>query len=310
MGSLCLDGRCRCTLTEAATAAEAAQELPLLWERFNVRPSLTMGDLAQRAGPIELVIDRDYMQNWPKVVNCSLTAGDNLYLMKTLFHPGQLLYGEADKEAAEAMRKEARRRLTPGAGESAGFSTSSSRRSREQILLVSSLGKQRRISSSHSRDGEREKCKVRSPSPRLTSSTSSGAQQLKASTPSWQDEANKSLKSLGKRKDESRAKKAPAKKKSRVRKLSSSSSSDSGEGSSSDRSSIDSSSSEDEAIGEDEILNRGDEEQLHVLKGKEAACTQEREETRTGEGEAEGGKEGEGAQRCFGADPEDKEGAA
>ncbi len=32
-------------VSEAAPAAEAAQELPLLRERFNVRPSLTMGDL-------------------------------------------------------------------------------------------------------------------------------------------------------------------------------------------------------------------------------------------------------------------------
>jgi hypothetical protein len=74
-----------------------------------------MGDLAQRAGPIELVIGRDYMLHWPRVVDRSSTAGDNLYLMKMLFHPGQLLYGEADKEAAEAMRKEATwKRLTQG----------------------------------------------------------------------------------------------------------------------------------------------------------------------------------------------------
>ncbi len=106
-----------------------------------------------------------------------------------------------------------------------------------------------------SRDGEREKRKVRSPSPRLTSSTSSGAQQLKASTPSRQDEANKSLKSLGMGKDEYRAKKAPAEKKSRVRKLSSSSSSDSGEGSSSESSRNDSSSSEDKAIGKGFLKN-------------------------------------------------------
>jgi hypothetical protein len=84
---------------------------------------------AQRAGPIELGIGRDYMQYWPRVVDRNQTAGDNLYLMKTLFQPGQLLYGEADKEAAEAMRKEARRRLTRGVGESADSSTSSSRRS-------------------------------------------------------------------------------------------------------------------------------------------------------------------------------------
>jgi len=77
------------------------------------------------------------------VVNRSQTIGANLYLMKTLFHPGQLLYGEADKEAAEAMRKEVRRRLTRGAGESAGSSTSSSRRSRERIPVVSSPGKRR-----------------------------------------------------------------------------------------------------------------------------------------------------------------------
>ncbi len=139
-------------------------------EMFNVRPSLTMGELAQQAGPIELVIGRDYMQYWPRVVDRSRTAGDNLYLMKMLFHPGQLLYGAADKEVAEAMRKEARRRQTREVGESAGSSTSSSRRSRE------------RISFSHSRDGERERQGGRSPSPRLTSSTTSSAQQLKAST--------------------------------------------------------------------------------------------------------------------------------
>ncbi len=206
------------------------------------------------------------MQYWPKVVDRSRTASDNLYRMKTLFHLGQLLYGEADKEAAEAMRKEARMRLTRGAVESTGSSTSLSRRSRERIPAVSSLGKRRGISSSHSRDGEREKRKVRSPSPRLTSSTSSGAQQ-----------------------DESRAKKAPAKKKSRVCKLFSSSRSSSGEGSissssnscdSSSRDSSSSSSSEDEAIGQDEILDRGDEEQLHMLKGKEAARKKEKRRER------------------------------
>jgi hypothetical protein len=85
------------------------------------------------------------MQYWPRQANHSRAAGDNLYLMKTLFHPGQLLYGEADQEAAEIMRKEVRRRLTRGAGESAGSSTSSSRRSREQIPAMSSLGKGRRI---------------------------------------------------------------------------------------------------------------------------------------------------------------------
>jgi hypothetical protein len=177
------------------------------------------------------------------VVDRSQAAGDNLYLMKTLFYPGQLLYKAADRETAEAMKKEARRGLTRGVGESARSSTSLSRRSQERIPAVSSPGKRRRISSLHSRDREREKRRVRNPSQRLTSS---GAQQLKESTPSRQDEADKSL---GKGKDKSRAKKAPAKKKSRDSD-SSSSSSDSGEGSSSD-----SSSSKDEAIGEDKILD-------------------------------------------------------
>ncbi len=90
---------------------------------------------------------------------------------------------------------------------------------------------------------KREEQRVRSPSPRLIPSTTSGAQQLKASTTSRQNEADESL---GRSEDESRAKKALAKKKSRVRKLSSSSSSDSEGGSSSDSDS--SSSSEDEAV--------------------------------------------------------------
>jgi hypothetical protein len=90
-------------VSEAAPAAEAAPELPLLRERFNVRPSLTKRELAQRAGPIELVIGRDYMQYWPRQADRSRTAGDNLYLMKTtfFFHSGQLLFGEADREAVE-----------------------------------------------------------------------------------------------------------------------------------------------------------------------------------------------------------------
>ncbi len=80
--------------------------------------------------------------------------------------------------------------------------------------------------------GERNRHKVRGPSPTLTSSTTSGTQQVQTSTPSWQDVADKSL---GRGLDKSQAKKV--KKKSRVRKLSSRSSgtsSDSGEGSGSD----------------------------------------------------------------------------
>ncbi len=107
-------------VSEAGPAAEAAPELPLLRERFTVRTSLTKGELAQKAGPIELVIARYYMQYWPKQADHSQFAGDNLYLMKTTSHPGQLLFGEADQEAVGSMKKEVKRRLTQGTGESAG----------------------------------------------------------------------------------------------------------------------------------------------------------------------------------------------
>ena len=53
--------------------------------------------------------------------------------MKKIFHPGQLFFGEADPEAVGSMKKEVKRRLTQGTGESAGSSTSSSRRSRERV---------------------------------------------------------------------------------------------------------------------------------------------------------------------------------
>jgi hypothetical protein len=88
-----------------------------------------MGDLAQRAGPTDLVKDRDYMVYWPTQVDRSRWAGDNFYLIKMLFHPGQLLYGEADKETTETMRREAKEKQTRRKRESAGPSSSSSRRS-------------------------------------------------------------------------------------------------------------------------------------------------------------------------------------
>jgi hypothetical protein len=123
-------------VSEVAPAAEAAPELPFLREKFHVKPSLTKGELVQQADPIELVIDRNYIQYWPRQADRSRTASDNLYLMKTSFHPGQLLYGEADREAVEAMKK-IKMRLTRGAGESAGSPTSSSRRSREWVPAAS-----------------------------------------------------------------------------------------------------------------------------------------------------------------------------
>jgi hypothetical protein len=106
-------------VSEAAPAADAAPELPLLLERFGVRPTLTKGELAQKASPIELLIAGDYRQYWPMQTDSSQFASDNLYLMRTIFHPGQLLFGEADPEAVGSMKKGVKRRLTQGMGESA-----------------------------------------------------------------------------------------------------------------------------------------------------------------------------------------------
>ncbi len=58
----------------------------------------------------------------------SCFAADDLHLMKTaVFHPGQLLFGEAEPEAVGTMKKGVKRRLTRGKGESAGSWTSPSR---------------------------------------------------------------------------------------------------------------------------------------------------------------------------------------
>ncbi len=242
-------------VNKAAPAADAAPELPLLRERFGVRPALTKGGLAQKAGPIDLVIARDYRQYWPRLTDSSLFAGDNLHLMKSVFHPGQLVFGEADPEAVGTMKKGVKRRLAQGMGETAGSSTSSSRRSREPIPAASSLGKRRRDLPLQSREREREKRKVRSPSPRPTSAASSSAGlQLETSTPSQRDKTDKSIE---KSKDESPVRRTPARRK-RARKISSDNSGSSSSSSSSrdSSSSSDSSSSEDEAMAEDKVIDR------------------------------------------------------
>ena len=79
---------------DLAPAAPAAPELPLLRHRFlDSRPALTMGVLSQKEGPIELVIARDYKKHWPMLIATSCFATDKLFLMKTVFHPGQFLCG-------------------------------------------------------------------------------------------------------------------------------------------------------------------------------------------------------------------------
>ena len=75
-----------------APFAATAPELPLLRHRFpGDRPALSMGMLAQKEGPIDLVIARDYRKRWPMVTSSSCFEADKLYLMKSNFYPGQLL---------------------------------------------------------------------------------------------------------------------------------------------------------------------------------------------------------------------------
>ena len=55
-----------------APFAAAAPELPLLRHRFpGARPALSLGMLAQKEGPIDLVIARDYRKQWPMVISSS-----------------------------------------------------------------------------------------------------------------------------------------------------------------------------------------------------------------------------------------------
>ncbi len=216
---------------ELAPAATAPPELSLLRERFRrSRPALTMGGLSQKEGPVELVIARDYKRYWPRLVDTSCFAPDKLYLMKTVFHPGQLLCGEADPEAVGTKMRGVKRRLTQGTGESAGSSTSLSRRPRKATPAADPSEKRRHGSPSLIRRGGEEKKRVKSPSPRSTSAASTDAQPpQEMSVPSRGDKKDMSIqekdekdKSVEKREDESPVRRTPAKKK-RARKMSSSS---------------------------------------------------------------------------------------
>jgi hypothetical protein len=264
-------------VTDLAPAATAAPELPLLLYRFrNSRPALTMGVLSQKEGPVELVIARDYKKYWPKPINTSCFASDKLFLMKTIFYPGQFLCGQADPEAVGTKMRGVKRRLTLRTGESAGSSTSSSRRPRVATPAADPPERRRRDPPSPIRRGGEEKKRARDPSPRSTSAASADAQlQQEVSVPSRRDKQDVSIKekdrkdkSVEKREEESPVRRAPAKKK-RARKMSSSS--DSGNSSSGCSSSDSSSSSEDEATAEVKIIHKSEEEQLSVLAKKREA---------------------------------------
>jgi hypothetical protein len=155
---------------DLAPAAKAAPELPLLRHRFiNSRPALTMGVLSQKEGPIELVIAWDYKKHWPRLLDTSCFAADKLFLMKTVFHPGQLLCGPADLEAVGTKMRGVKRRLTLGTGESAGSSTSSSRRPRAATPAADSpeSGGVTRLRRSGGEEKRRRGQRIRHPDPHL-----------------------------------------------------------------------------------------------------------------------------------------------
>jgi hypothetical protein len=252
---------------DLAPAASAAPELPLLRHRFpDSRPALTMGVLSQKEGPIELVIARDYKKHWPMPLATSCFATDKLFLMETIFHPGQFLCGQADPDAVGTKMKGVKRRLTLEKGESLGSSTSSSRRPRASTPAADSPERRRRDSPSPIRRVREKEKSARDLSSRSTSAASSDARlQRDVSLPSRRDkkdvsskEKSRKDKSVKRREEESPVRKAPAKKK-RTRVLSSSSSSD---GLSST-----SSSSEDKATAEVKIVDKIEEERAEKAAG-------------------------------------------
>jgi hypothetical protein len=258
---------------DLAPVAAAAPELPLLRHRFpDTRPALAMGMLAQKEGPIDLVIGRDYCKQWPVAISSSCFDSDRLYLMKASFHPGQLLYGRADPDAVGTKMKGVKRKLTLGKGESVGSSTSSSRRPRVATLAADSPERLRHESPSPIRRvGERSRER---PSRSTSAASSTARRRRDRSVSSRRDredmsskEKSRMDKSVKRREKESPARKAPAKKR-RTRVLSSSSSSSSGSDVVTISSSDDfflSSSSGDEAIAEVKIIDEEEEKQLRML---------------------------------------------
>jgi hypothetical protein len=256
---------------DLAPVAAAAPELPLLRHRFpDTRPALAMGMLAQKEGSIDLIIGRDYRKQWPVAISSSCFDTDRLYLMKTTFHPGQLLYGLADPDAVGTKMKGVNRRLTLGKGESAGSSTSSSKRPRAATPAADSPERRRRESPSPIR---RVRERSKEPPSRSTSAASSTARrQRDRSVSSRRDREDRSSKeksrmdkSVKRREKESPARKAPAKKR-RTRVLSSSSSgSDVVTISSSNDLYLSSSSSKDEDIAKVKIIDEEEEKQLRTL---------------------------------------------
>ena len=269
-----------------APFAAAAPGLPLLRHRFPSARTASMGMLAQKAGPIDLVIARDYRKQWPTVAFPSCFEADKLYLMKSNFYPGQLLYGLASPDAVGTKMKGTKRKLAPGKGESAGSSTSSSRRPRAATPAAESPERRRHESPSPVRK-VREKSRE-SPSPvrrarrrsrgppsrSLSAASSTERRRRSRSVSSCRSSENGSLEREEK---ESPAKVAPAKKR-RVRVLSSSSNGSGGgrggdeiilgvesgdEFSSSSSSS--SSSSEDETDTEVWIVSEEEEKELRKL---------------------------------------------
>jgi hypothetical protein len=135
-----------------------------------------MGVLSQKEGPIELVIARDYKKQWPRLLDTSSFATDKLFLMKTVFNQGQFLCGQADPDAVGTKMRGVKRRLTLGTGESAGSSTSSSRRPRAATPAADLPERRRRDSPSPIRREREKKKRAKDPSSKSSSAASSDAQ--------------------------------------------------------------------------------------------------------------------------------------
>jgi hypothetical protein len=281
-----------------APFAAAAPELPLLRHRFPSARPASMGLLAQEASPVDLVIARDYRKQWPTVASPSCFQADDLYLMRSNFYPGQLLYGLADPDAVGIKMKGAKRKFAPGKGESAGSSTSSSRRPRAATPAAVSPEKRRHESPSPIRrvreksrespsPARRARRRSRGPPSRSLSAVSSTERRRRSrSVSSCRSSMNGSPEREEK---ESPAKMAPAKKR-KVRVLSSSSNEDDSHGGdeiiigvesddefSSSSSSSSNSSSEDETVTEIWIVDEEEEERLRKLD-KQREKQKERQE--------------------------------
>jgi hypothetical protein len=85
--------------------AETAPELDLLIHRFSQRPGeLSNTSVAQPAGPIHLVIDKDNPAYIRAVIARSAWCGTDLYVMWNDLFPGEMLFSQTEKADTKQRR--------------------------------------------------------------------------------------------------------------------------------------------------------------------------------------------------------------